>query len=87
MDHPAIAPSDVNTGLRIRRYSRRDKPIERERINRSVGINHENVFIERRVHTNYVLDLVINLEFQRVHRGVEVNLGPEIREKRYGCGE
>lgn len=71
----------LTTGHSIRKYSRRDKPVERERINGGVGINHENVFVERWVHADYVLDLVINFELQWIHRRVEVDLGTDIRCK------
>ena len=77
----------LSTDHSIKKYSRRDKPVERKRINRGIGINHENVFVERWVHANYVFDLVINLEFQGIHRGVEVDLSLKIKPKSGGPNE
>ena len=53
---------------------RRDKTIEGKRRDRGISINHEQVLVEGRIDSNDVLDLVVDLEFQRVHGGVEVNL-------------
>ena len=53
---------------------RRDQPVQRERMDGSIGSNREQVLVERRIDTNDVLDLVIDLELQRVHRSVEVDL-------------
>ena len=37
-----------------------------------IGIDSEQVLIERRVNTNNIPHLVVNLEFQGRHRGIEV---------------
>ena len=61
----------------IREYEtrlRRDETIEGKRRDRGISINHEQVLVEGRIDSNDVLDLVVDLEFQRVHGGVEVNL-------------
>lgn len=70
------------TNLDIQNDVRRDKPIERKWIDRSISVNHEHVFVERRVHTNNILDLVVNFELQRVHRCVEMDLDLEISHQR-----
>lgn len=57
------------------KYTPRDQPVEREWVNRGIGINHEQVLVERRVHADHILDLVVNLKLQRVHWCVEVDLG------------
>ena len=43
-------------------------------MNRRIGIDHEHVFVESWVDSNDVLDLVVHLQFQGVHRGAEMNL-------------
>ena len=61
----------------IREYEirlRRDETIEGKRRDRGISINHEQVLVEGRIDSNDVLDLVVDLEFQRVHGGVEVDL-------------
>jgi hypothetical protein len=56
------------------KYIRRDEAVDRVRLDGGVGIHHEQILIERRVHTNDVLDLVVHLELERVHRCVEMDL-------------
>ena len=61
----------------IREYEirlRRDETIEGKRRDRGISINHEQVLVEGRIDSNDVLDLVVDFQFQRVHRGVEVHL-------------
>ena len=53
---------------------RRDQPVQRQRMDGSIGIDREQVLVERRIDTNDILDLVVDLELQGVHRSVEVNL-------------
>src|ERR1700753_171113 len=58
----------------IEKYVRGDETIEGHGINRGVGIRHEHIFVECWIHTDDVLDLVINFELQWVHRRGEVDL-------------
>ena len=53
---------------------RRDQSIQRHRVNGCIGINHEHVLVERRVDTDDVLDLVVDLKLEWVHWRVEVDL-------------
>ena len=39
-----------------------------------VGVDGEQVLVETRVDSNHILDLVVHLELDRVHRRVEVDL-------------
>lgn len=61
--------------LTIEKSLRRDKPVEGKRVNGGIGVDHEHIFIERRVHANNILDLVVDFELQWVHWCIEVNLG------------
>lgn len=60
--------------LSIEKDLPRDEPVEGKRVNGGIGIDHEHVFVEGRVHTNNILDLVVNFKLQRVHWRIEVNL-------------
>lgn len=66
------------------KYIPGDQSVERERIDRGIGIDHEQVLVKCRVHTNHVLDLVVNLELQWVHWCVKVDLGLKISYERDG---
>jgi len=44
------------------KYARGDQSIERERIDRGIGVDHEQILVECWIHTDHVLDLVVNLE-------------------------
>ena len=55
-------------------HLRGDEAVQREGMDSSIGIHHEHVLVEGRVDTNDVLDLMINLKFQWIHRRVKVNL-------------
>ena len=56
------------------RNARGYQSIEGKRLNSRVGIHHENIFIERRIDTNNILDLVEHLELEGSHGRVEVDL-------------
>ena len=43
-------------------------------MDRSIRINHEEILVKRGVNANNILDLVVHLKFERVHRRVEMNL-------------
>lgn len=59
---------------------RRDETIDRERVNCSIGIYHEQVFVECWVNSNNVLNLVIHLQLERAHRRVKVDLEDQVNE-------
>ena len=59
---------------------RRDETVQGERSDSRIGINHEHVLVECRIDTNDVLDLVVDLQLQRIHRRIEVNLEKEKEE-------
>lgn len=54
--------------------SRRNQAVNRVLLNRSISIDGEKIFVECRVDSNNVLNLVVHLQFHRVHGRVEVNL-------------
>ncbi|RUS26043.1 hypothetical protein BC938DRAFT_471298 [Jimgerdemannia flammicorona] len=51
----------------------RNHTVQRIRHDLRIGIHHENVFVEARVHANHVLHLVIDFQFERRHLRVEVH--------------
>ena len=53
---------------------RGDEPVDRHLIHSRIGIHSQNVFVERRIDTDDVLDLVVDLKLERVHWRVEVDL-------------
>ena len=55
--------------------ARRDQSVDRQGIDCCIGINHEQVLVERGVDSNNVFDLVVHLQLEWIHRCVEVDLG------------
>lgn len=55
-------------------HVRRNQAVDRQRVYNSVGIHHEQIFVERRVNADDILYLVVDLELQRIHGRVEVDL-------------
>lgn len=53
---------------------RRDQAIQGEWRDGCISINHEHVLVERRIDTDDVLDLVVDLQLERVHWRIEVDL-------------
>ena len=53
---------------------RGDQTVQRKWCDCRIGVDHENVFVEGRIDTDNVLDLMVNLKFQWIHRRVKVNL-------------
>jgi hypothetical protein len=68
MHHPGVSTVPTSAD------SRRDQPVERQLLHSRVGVDHEQVLVEARVNANDVLDLVVHLELEGVHRRVEVDL-------------
>ena len=66
--------SAIAAVTRNQRHVRRDQAIQGKRGDRSIGINHEQVLVKGRVDTDNVLDLVVDLQLEGVHRGIEVHL-------------
>ena len=59
------------------RCLRGDEAVQGEGMDGCIGIHHEQILVERRVDTNDVLDLVVDLELQGVHGSVEVDLAED----------
>lgn len=55
-------------------HVRRNQAVDRQRVYNSVGIHHEQILVERRVNADDILYLVVDLELQRIHGRVEVDL-------------
>jgi hypothetical protein len=55
-------------------HSRRDETVEGYRGDGGIGIDSKDILVEGRVDTDYVLDLMVYLEFERTHRRSEVDL-------------
>ena len=64
---------------------RGDESVQRQRCDGRIGVNHEQVFVEGRVDTNNILDLMIHLQFQRIHGSIEVNLRAEAHGELLSC--
>jgi len=61
--------------------------IQGQGLDHSIGINHKQILIEGWVDTDNVLDLVVNLKFQRIHRRAEVNLGSTMNASKHPLEE
>ena len=55
-------------------HLRGDEAVQREGMDSSIGIHHEQVLVESRVDTDDILDLVVHFELEGVHGRVEVDL-------------
>ena len=53
---------------------RGDEAVDRVGLHCGIGIDHEHVFVESWVDADYIFDLVVDFQFQRVHGRVEMNL-------------
>jgi hypothetical protein len=69
-----ILESEADLRRGKEKNSRRDEMAQRSIIDGRIGIDGEEVLVEGRVDTDDVLDLVVHLELERVHRRVEVDL-------------
>ena len=63
----------IQSNIELRNL-RRYQAIQGKSINNCIGIHHEKIFIEGWIDTNNILDLMVNLKFQWIHRRVKVNL-------------
>src|SRR5258706_12472433 len=70
-----------------RKDLRRYQAIQRHRLDHSIGINHEQILVEGWVNADNVLDLVVNLKFQRIHRRAEVDLRSVMNTCRHSSEE
>lgn len=60
---------------------RRDQPVDRIRLHCCISIDRKQILEERRVDTNHILDLVVHLQFERVHGRTEVNLHIKVKRQ------
>jgi hypothetical protein len=65
------------TTMTVRRmHVRGNQAVDGKRIDRCISINHEQIFVEGRIDSNHILDLVVDFQFERVHWTVEMDLQP-----------
>ena len=69
----------IQSNIELRNL-RRYQAIQGKSINNRIGIHHEKVLVECRVHADDVLDLVVHFQLERVHRSVEVHFVQEMHK-------